>query len=199
MDWFTSDLHFGHKKLALLRGYATVQEHDEDIVRELNKYVAALDYSDTLYILGDLSFHKPTQTADLLADIRCKKVLVKGNHDHRTANKEGAELPGPVRVELSEFHHYLERTFKVWTVRGGEPTYDEAHVVMFHFPLMHWRNQDKGWWMLHGHLHGAPSMVPGKTLDVGWDAWMRPLSLHEISEKMNGSPLRANHHEGRAF
>lgn len=190
MDWFTSDLHFGHKKLALLRGYESVQQHDEDIVRRLNVYVATADYSDTLYILGDLSFHKPAQTADLLAKIQCKKVLIKGNHDHRTRNIQGAMLPAPVHVEVSEFHHYLEREFSL------APAEDTRHIVMFHFPLMHWRGQDKGWIQLHGHLHGTPSGVPGKCIDVGWDKWERPLNIWDVAETAMSLPLRVNHHDG---
>jgi calcineurin-like phosphoesterase family protein len=198
MDFFTSDLHFGHNLMvnkakweSPYRDYATIDEHDHDIISKINHQ--ATSYLDTIYIIGDLSFHKPLVTADLLSRITAKKVLVKGNHDNRTKNKMGALLSPVVMEELTEFHTYLERKFKVWTIRGGG-AFDEQNIVMFHFPIMHWRNQDKGWWHLHGHLHGNPSGVPGKCLDVGWDAHGKLLTLEDIRKEMDKLPLRGNHH-----
>ncbi len=194
MDWFTSDLHIAHKLMvdearyqSPFRVHTSVEDHDGAVVAGINKYVRP---GDTLYILGDLSFHKlAADTADVLRAINGKKILVKGNHDHRTKNKMGATLPAPVMAELSEFHHYLERTFTV------EPDGDGQLICMFHFPIMHWHKQHYGSWHLHGHLHGNPSGVTGKCLDVGWDRWGRPLRLMEIKAEMDKLPTRANHHE----
>jgi calcineurin-like phosphoesterase family protein len=209
MDFFTSDLHLGHKATlkpdfaSEFRSYPDMESHDSGIIDKINSVATA--YTDTLYIIGDVSFHKtPAITAELLSRIIARKVLVKGNHDHRTKNKMGAVLPGPVMVELDEFHHYLEREFDVFRpvvvdeVYGTFGSWDEQNIVMFHFPMMHWRNQDKGWWHLHGHLHGAPAGVPGKIMDVGWDKWGKPLSLDDVSAYMADKPLRANHHTGVA-
>lgn len=196
MDFWTSDLHFGHAKLAKLRGYASVEEHDADIVRRIN--AQACVYTDTLYILGDVSFHKTKATVDILQQIIARDIVIKGNHDHRTKNAMGALLPGPIMVELDEFHHYLEREFMVWEdVSGAEGMAragSEQLIVMNHFPLMHWHKQDKGAWQLHGHLHGNPSGVPGKIMDMGWDKWWKLLTLEDIAAYMQPLPVRGNHH-----
>jgi hypothetical protein len=94
-----------------------------------------------------------------------------------------------VRIYLTEFHHYLERTFTINPEGPGQL------VCMFHFPIMHWHKQHYGSWHLHGHLHGNPSGVPGKALDVGWDAHGKPLNIMEIKALMDKLPARANHHE----
>lgn len=186
MELFTSDLHLGHRKMLEYRGFQTLEEHDMHIIDTINRRAPGSEH--TLYVLGDLSFHKPDVTGALLSMIRAKVVLIKGNHDHRKANKEGARLPGCVDIELSEFHHYLERTFTV------EPEGPGQLICMFHFPMMHWHKQHYGSWQLHGHLHGNPSGVTGKILDVGWDAHNKPLTLMEVKAIMDTKPLRGNHH-----
>lgn len=193
MDYFTSDLHWGHRLMIDESRYesphrvrTSMEDHDAAIIAAINQRVKP---EDTLYIIGDLSFHKPPQTASNLREINCKKVKVKGNHDHREKNRMGAMLPAAVMLELDEFHHYLERKFTV------EPEGPGQLVCMFHFPIMHWHKQHYGSWHLHGHLHGNPSGVPGKALDVGWDKWGKPLSIMEVKAEMDKLPERANHHE----
>lgn len=197
MDFFTSDLHFGHKKMVTeglpFRPWTTMEEHDKGLLDAINSQASSM--LDTIYIIGDFSFHKTAATQDILASIIARKVLIKGNHDHRVKNKMGALLPGPLMVELTEFHHYLERKFVMESACGCcEP--EEQLIVMNHFPMMHWNKQDKGAWHLHGHLHGVPSGVPGKVMDVGWDKWGKLLTLDDIDRHMAYLPVRANHHEG---
>lgn len=198
MDFFTSDLHMGHKKMMVaedlpFRPWDTMEEHDQGLIDKINSQATSM--MDTIYILGDLSFHKTHDTADILSKIVARKVLVKGNHDHRTKNKMDAKLPLDIMFQLDEFHHYLERRFEITPACGCcDP--EEQLIVMHHFPMMHWHKQHKGSWHLHGHLHGSPSGVPGKIMDVGWDRWGKLLTLDDIDQHMSNMPLRKNHHEG---
>lgn len=75
--FFISDLHLGHEFAAKTRGFALVDEHDWQIVENINKIV---NKQDKLYILGDLAFtDKGMKWAD---QIRCKNIeLILGNHD----------------------------------------------------------------------------------------------------------------------
>ena len=67
-----ADLHFGHKKLAEVRGFASVQEHDDAIVAAWNRTVKA---SDVVYVLGDVF------RLDRVAELKGTKKLAMGNHD----------------------------------------------------------------------------------------------------------------------
>lgn len=49
--YYISDLHLGHQKLADMRGFDSVQDHDDFILSELAKLKA----KDTLWLLGDLA------------------------------------------------------------------------------------------------------------------------------------------------
>ena len=63
MNYFTSDLHLGHRNIIRLcnRPFATIEEMDETLIRNWN---AKVTKGDTVYILGDLLFRheKPAET-----------------------------------------------------------------------------------------------------------------------------------------
>lgn len=53
MDWFISDVHFGHRALLQTERneFKDTEEHDNFIVDSINNYVKK---TDKLYILGDV-------------------------------------------------------------------------------------------------------------------------------------------------
>lgn len=55
MIFFTSDLHFGHSNIVRMcdRPFATIEEMDEQLIRNWNRKVHKCD---TVYILGDFIF-----------------------------------------------------------------------------------------------------------------------------------------------
>jgi calcineurin-like phosphoesterase family protein len=73
---FIADLHIGHESMAKKRGFATVEEHDEHIIKLWNQVVAKRDVT---YILGDLTMEKSNY--DFLNRLNGKKRVVAGNHD----------------------------------------------------------------------------------------------------------------------
>jgi calcineurin-like phosphoesterase family protein len=182
--FFTSDLHFGHRKVAALRGFgeepASVLAHDEEISARWRGIVSE---GDVVYVLGDLSAGGRAGTEHalgLLMGLPGRKRLILGNHDPaHPMNREAwkwSERFGVVFEQVAPF----ART----KVLGRE-------VVLSHFPYerdrgetryAQWRLRDEGLPLLHGHTHGeerltvtprpAPAGSPGRVeVHVGVDAW----------------------------
>lgn len=137
-----SDFHFSHSKsdgtggiLEFERGnrFATVQEHDYFITDCIIKWLSKLTKDDTFYFLGD--FGRPTDaTVAALVEIfrksPCRKVAVRGNHDHE---QETALM----KMLFDEVYDY--------------PIYISQRVVLSHFPCAVWKDEIN----VHGHLHGS--------------------------------------------
>src|SRR5690242_21850882 len=77
----TADTHFVHRRVIEFekekRPYATIQDHDWDLVQRWNATVRA---KDTVWHLGDVFFGKTSH--EVLAHLNGHKKLVLGNHDH---------------------------------------------------------------------------------------------------------------------
>lgn len=71
-----SDLHFGHRNMALKRGFVSVEEHDAFIVEKWNSVV---DKGDSVWILGDITMEKSEY--QILGALKGFKKVVLGNHD----------------------------------------------------------------------------------------------------------------------
>lgn len=80
MIWFTSDLHFGHKHVIdfCKRPFANVDEMNNKLFA---RWEHAVKPTDTIYVLGDLSFQHPRDGMPLLFNLPGKKILIQGNHD----------------------------------------------------------------------------------------------------------------------
>lgn len=80
------DLHIGHKNIIKYqpkeRPFATIEEHDAEIVRRWNNTVHA---QDTIWVLGDVAFG--LGAFDRLKELKGIKRLVMGNHDHYPAER----------------------------------------------------------------------------------------------------------------
>ena len=67
--YITADLHLGHEKIALVRGFSTVEEHDGTIIANWNSVVTK---RDSVFVLGDVCFGQKNL---------CKLGQLLGNHD----------------------------------------------------------------------------------------------------------------------
>lgn len=78
--WLTSDTHFGHPKSFLYepRGYSSIEEHDEDIIRIWNETVSP---EDTVYHLGDVMLGENSHGLECLSRLNGNIKIVQGNHD----------------------------------------------------------------------------------------------------------------------
>lgn len=71
-----ADLHLGHHKAAMARGFDSVFAHDNAIIEAWNSVV---DKRDVVYVLGDVF------RCDRLHELRGLKKLAMGNHDQKNA------------------------------------------------------------------------------------------------------------------
>jgi len=70
-----ADLHFGHEKVAQMRGFASAAEHDAALVEAWNRVVLK---RDVVYVLGDVF------RTERVPELRGVKKLAPGNHDTRS-------------------------------------------------------------------------------------------------------------------
>lgn len=124
-----SDTHFGHKKIIDFEGksrpFATIEEHDAELVRRWN---AVVGKKDTVWHLGDVLFG--ANSFPILSQLNGVKKLVMGNHDDYPVEK------------------YLEHFSQIYgaaTYRGCALTHIPIHPSQF------WRFKAN----LHGHLHSS--------------------------------------------
>lgn len=138
MNFYISDLHFGHQNILSFdsRPFADIETHDDTIIENWNNVVGI---DDTVYILGDISWHNSTKTIEILKQLNGSKVLIKGNHDHKL-------LKNPkLRDQFVEIMDYKE----IIDDNGNG-------LVLCHYPIIAFRNHYYGgWWHFYGHVHST--------------------------------------------
>ncbi len=148
--WFTSDQHFGHTNILHLckRPFKTIEEMDQALIDNWNAVVHA---DDTVYVLGDFTY-KAQKPLDFYTDaLKGKKILIRGNHDHKT---------------YEEYAAHFDEVRDVKTIMVGKQI-----IVMFHYPILSWYKRARGSWHLYGHVHNAvlAPMESQKSYNVGVD------------------------------
>jgi calcineurin-like phosphoesterase family protein len=168
--WFSADTHFGHARILgphmhCRRGdhFASIQEHDEALIKRWN---AVVGEDDEVWHLGDFAYRTSYEHAQaVFRRLNGTKRLVRGNHE-----KLGTRLPWESQ------HDFVETT-----VEG-------RHLVLFHYSMRVWPRQRRGSLHLFGHSHGALGGCR-QSLDVGVDCWdFRPVGLAEILARMATLP-----------
>jgi len=74
---FIGDLHLGHEAIAKLRGFDDLDEYHDYIIKQYN---SVLHSRSLVYLLGDITFEKPTYYY-LLDRLIGRKIAINGNHD----------------------------------------------------------------------------------------------------------------------
>lgn len=188
MRIFCSDLHHMHSRVVEFtnRGIDTTQENHTDWLVDIwNKNVSK---GDICYSLGDYSFAKKYKDiAEFTEQLNGTKIFIKGNHDRRE------NLDRLVTDKLiAAWYDYKE-------IKLGATS-----VCLFHFPMKHWHKQAHGSWHLHGHLHGAPSGLDAKVLDVGIDSAYNLYGQHkffteeDITQFMKDKKIVQSYHKERS-
>ncbi len=119
------------------RPFDTVEQMNEHMLRQWNRKITN---ADTVYILGDLAFRgKNDALIALVAQLRGKKVLVKGNHD-----------------DLSDYR-YKQIFAEVCERKELTDCFDGRayKLVLDHFPILMWNGQHRGTILLYGHTHNS--------------------------------------------
>lgn len=183
---FTSDQHFGHELVARLRGYSSVEEHDEAIMAAWKR---AVRKRDTVYVLGDISGGRQGHALEILESLPGTKHLIAGNHD--SAHPMSAKGAASQRRFLEVFDSVL--LFGVVKLYG-------QRVLMSHIPYTRaerdaareerydqWRPRDIGARLLCGHVHDA-WRINGSQFNVGVDHSLEPVHEKNLKEWLN-APL----------
>jgi calcineurin-like phosphoesterase family protein len=173
--WFTSDHHFGQKRIIELasRPFASVEEMDDLMAAKWN---ARVKPGDLVYHLGDFAFADHTP---YLKRLKGQKRLIVGNHDHSN------------RVNKAEGWATIDTLLHV--------TVANVPLVLCHYAMRVWSRSHHGAIQLYGHSHGN---LPGdsQSCDVGVDCWnFEPINLEEIRVRLAESfPRREpDHHAAR--
>lgn len=142
MNYYISDLHFfcrsqidnGGKNYDR-RPYKSFEEMNTDMLARWNRKITN---GDTVYILGDLSMRgQNEELIALIARMKGKKILVKGNHD-----------------QLSDYR--LKQLFsEICDYRELSDSFEgKSHkIVLSHYPILMWNGQHRGSILLYGHTH----------------------------------------------
>ena len=130
MNYYISDLHFGHGNILELckRPFDNISEMNEALVANWNSAVGA---RDTVYIVGDLFYRSETDPEEILRRLKGKKYLIPGNHDKDWTG----------RVELRK---YFEDVKEILTVNCGKGT-----ATLCHYPMLMF----EGKYHIYGHVH----------------------------------------------
>lgn len=188
--FYTSDLHFGHKKVLEFcpnsrMGFTNVDLMNDKIVNNWNKKVS---YCDRVYILGDVSFMDNERTLELLSSLRGHLHLIVGNHDERKLSRTFTKV-------FSSVNHY--KTIKV----------NDQKVVMLHYPMEEWDGSHYGAIHLHGHLHGSDGHGDFKVrkiknrVDIGIDTRtdLNVYSHEEMLEYVNDHNRKIEEQKQKGF
>ena len=137
MNYFISDLHFGHRNCLAFdnRPFNSIEEHDEAIINNWNNTVGI---DDDVYILGDISWYNSTKTIEIFKRLNGNLHLIKGNHDANVLkNPELRKL----FVEIADYKElYID---------------DGKSIVLCHYPIPCFKNHYYGWYHLYGHVHSS--------------------------------------------
>lgn len=193
--FFTSDQHFGHANVI---PYCNRPFRDLDHMREtlIEKYNSIVSDEDDVFHLGDFSLH-PRELL-VLPQLKGRKHLIAGNHDkpHPASSKSPEK-----QKRFTQF--YLDSGFTSVTLDDrilvtddptGYPTQNVPRtyelIIMSHLPyygdhtgedrFKEFRPEDKGHWLLHGHVHQA-WRTRARMINVGVDRWnYKPVSMEDI-------------------
>lgn len=142
--YFIGDLHLCNKNQTNEgkfnhdgRPFETVAEMNKTIIANHNKRVTN---GDTTIFVGDMSMRgRSDELVALVAQMRGKKILVKGNHDD-TSDYRYAKL-------FDEICDYKEMTISF----GGKA----YKVCIMHYPILCWKDQHRGTILLYAHTHNS--------------------------------------------
>ena len=144
MRYYIADCHFFHEiQLHHMdcRGFASVEEMNEYMIRQWNEKVRP---RDEVVILGDLSWGSAEETNDLLQRLNGILYLIRGNHDRFGSSP---------KYDSSRF---------VWIKPYAEIHDNNRKVVLCHYPIMCYNGQyhehtdhHGETYMLYGHVHDS--------------------------------------------
>jgi calcineurin-like phosphoesterase family protein len=194
--YWTSDLHYHHKKICSFTNRPWKQEDNEAALTRLWNNQVGED--DVVWHLGDFSFANPSRSGqtlimDVLTSLNGKIHIILGNHDdERLWRRIQEEMPDKVLT--------VDRMLEINIGEGK----GKKKLVMNHYPMMSWNKAHWGSLHVFGHHHGSIHH-PGKAVDVGldgsyerlgeWRFWTEDDILSYLDKKPVWVP-DGDHHKG---
>ncbi len=140
---YISDCHFFHDILNRemdRRGFSDAKEMNDYMIRQWNRAVGP---KDEVYILGDFSYGKAQETAEVLKKLPGKLYLIRGNHDYF----------------INKLDEESAKRF-VWIKPYAEVRDSGRRLVLSHYPVFCYNGQyhrnkkgESNVYMLYGHVH----------------------------------------------
>lgn len=140
MIFFTSDLHLSHCKNFIYeaRGFKTIEEMNEEIVKRWNQIVSK---DDIVYNLGDVFLGTDIQTnLDILKQLNGHIHYAIGNHDGDKKIEAIKQLPNTADVQF-----------------GYRLKHKKTIFLCTHYPTVVGNMTFDNIWNLHGHTHQKDS------------------------------------------
>ena len=153
---------------------------DEALVANWNSVVGL---TDTVYLLGDVSFHRTARTLELLVKLRGFIALIRGNHDKRLSSEITARF-----MFVKDLYTLQVDDVSVSGKRPGQ-----QDIILCHYALRTWEKSHYGAWNLYGHSHGNLTDDPHvRAIDVGVDCHnYHPISYEQVKAIMLRKQVRA--------
>lgn len=170
MIYLTSDLHFGHDKAFLYspRGFNSIEEHDNAIIKNWNQIVQP---DDIVWVLGDLMLCDNVHGMNCINRLHGTINICLGNHDTDT------------RKSLYENAKWKIKSVQYATMLK----YDKYHFYLSHYPTLTANFDQKGLTHcvinLFGHTHSKNKFYENNPFmyNVALDANDNtPISLDDI-------------------
>jgi len=167
--YFTSDTHLFHAKLLEERGFSTLDEMHETIIRNWNNVVKR---GDEVWHLGDFSLGKVEPTKEILRQLNGKIHFIKGNHD---------SVADKLKDEFTSYQYY-----KHLNIYDNDRE-SRQRIILSHYSFQVWDSSHHGSWNLYGHSHGSlPERRGFKACDIGVDSWnFTPVKYEQIRDKFD--------------
>ena len=188
--WFVADLHFGHEKVSGIRGFRTIEHHDDSVY---DSWLGTVRPQDRVFVLGDISGGSSYGEEQALQKIQIlpgEKHLIAGNHDsvasiHRNGYKKMArflEVFSSVRdfarirvqrqdILLSHYPYAYEGDGKN---REQKTRYEQFRLPFLGAPLV------------HGHTHSTVAETDEFQYCVSWDAHRGLVPLSKVEKYFFG-------------
>jgi calcineurin-like phosphoesterase family protein len=206
MIWLAADLHIGHTNIIkyqperldilALPADATVDEHDEALIKRWNSVVSGWD---EVLFLGDLAMGQRHLNIPKTAQLNGRKTIIApGNHDTGLWPLSAtAEYQLEKRLAQRKLFTDAGWAIPADGVSGDVWDIEDVKVTYSHLPLAGTPDhdneearfqrrmlEDRGQLHVHGHSHGHNGRIHGEGLrqfDVGVDAnWLLPTRWEEI-------------------